>query len=396
METIKTIFKIGLGPSSSHTMGPDKAIRLFIEQYNFDFCQVTLFGSLALTGKGHLTDVAISNALEEHKIMHNITFDYERKRSHPNTFKIVGYLNEEEVANWTVRSIGGGNISIDGFDLNDTTTYPYEQECLNDIISFCKDKNIGLIEYVNMFESTDQYLNEVLDVMFESVERGLNATGMLHGELSYVKRANKLFSLARDDRELLFSAFAYAVSEENACGHKIVTAPTCGACGIIPSILYYYSHYLNYERTILIDALKIAGLIGTLIRHNASISGAEAGCQAEVGSATSMAAAMVAYLDDSNATLLQIESAAEIGLEHSLGLTCDPILGYVQMPCIQRNAVGASRAITCAKIALASSEMEVVDFDTICKVMYETGKDMAEGYKETSISGLAKYFKTKN
>ncbi|MFV0424910.1 MAG: L-serine ammonia-lyase, iron-sulfur-dependent, subunit beta, partial [Bacilli bacterium] len=194
---------------------------------------------------------------------------------------------------------------------------------------------------------------------------------------------------------LKLSAYAYAVSEENATGGVIVTAPTCGACGVLPAVLYYYKNDLGFDNEKLINALKIAGIFGTLVRENASISGAEAGCQAEVGTATSMAAAAITYLNLESPTIIQLESAAEIAMEHNLGLTCDPILGYVQIPCIQRNAVGAIKANTAAKIAQFTSDMEVVDFDTITKVMYETGKDMNAGYRETSTLGLAKYFDVK-
>ncbi len=397
METIKTIYKIGKGPSSSHTIGPDNAIRKFIKEHDIDYCEVILYGSLALTGKGHLTDFVIENALNENNIKYDLHFNFKKsveEVGHPNAMLIVGYKNEEEVASWLVHSVGGGNIVINNEVSMSSDLNVYPHSTFKEIQSYCEHNNLDLVAYVNKYDTDcEAYLETVLDVMLASVESGLAKEGTIHGELQIQRRAKKIFESANGDDYVLLSSYAYAVSEENATGGTIVTAPTCGACGIVPALLYYYHKDKQIERSKLIDALKVAGLFGTLVRENGSISGAEAGCQAEVGTATAMASAAAMYVEAANPTLLQLESAAEIGLEHSLGLTCDPILGYVQIPCIQRNAVSIVKAISAYKIALVSSDMEVVDFDTIVKVMYETGKDMNSGYRETSQLGLAKYFK---
>ncbi len=397
METIKTIYKIGRGPSSSHTIGPDVAIRKFIDSFEIDYCEVILYGSLALTGKGHLTDYVIENALKEFNIKYDLKFDLnvlESDLKHPNTMKIAGYKSEEKIDEWLVYSVGGGNIVINDDYVVDASLDVYPHTTFNEINAYCTENNLSLIEYINKYDrELDLYLENILSVMKTAVENGLKADGIIHGELGLSRRAKKIFASADGDTDLLLSAYAYAVSEENATGGEIVTAPTCGACGVLPSVIYYYYKNQGVADKELISALKIAGLFGTLIRHNASISGAEAGCQAEIGSATAMAAAASMYIENANASFLELESAAEIGLEHSLGLTCDPILGYVQIPCIQRNAVSAVKAMSAKKIAMISADMEVVDFDTIVKVMYETGKDMNAGYKETSKLGLAKYFK---
>ncbi|MFV0498452.1 MAG: L-serine ammonia-lyase, iron-sulfur-dependent, subunit alpha [Bacilli bacterium] len=396
MESIKTIYKIGKGPSSSHTIGPDIAIRKYLAEHDIDFCEVILYGSLALTGKGHLTDFVISDALNEFGVKHEIHFDFntsEKDLKHPNTFKIKGYNTEKLVESWTVFSVGGGNIIINSNDnISNEDVYPHS--LFSTIRLYCEENGLSLVEYVNKYEKNiDEYLENILKHMLECVERGLNLEGVIHGELNIKRRAKTLFENSKDDIDLKLTAYAYAASEENATGGTIVTAPTCGACGILPAVLYYYKNDLGYDNKLLVDGLKVGGIIGSLIRENASISGAEAGCQAEIGSATSMAAAAIVFLNCKNSTLQQLESAAEIGMEHNLGLTCDPILGYVQIPCIQRNAIGAIKANTAAKVAQIASEMEIVDFDTIVKVMYETGKDINSGYRETSILGLAKYFK---
>ncbi len=396
METIKTIYKIGKGPSSSHTIGPDIAIRKYLDTFDIDYCDVYLYGSLALTGEGHLTDYVIKVALDEKNIDHQIHFDYTKaidQLDHPNTFKIVGKKNGCEVSSWVVNSVGGGNIVINNQHNTEADGDVYPHSTFNEISKYASDNKISLVDYVDKYEKNiDPFLDEILTTMVNAVENGLSSEGVIHGKLGLNKRAKKLFEQAKNDRDLLLSAYAYAVSEENATGGVIVTAPTCGACGVLPAVLYYYYKDQKLARNKIINALKIAGLFGTLVRKNASISGAEAGCQAEIGTATAMASAAIMYLELEDATLHQIESAAEIGLEHSLGLTCDPILGYVQIPCIQRNAVSAFKAISAAKIAMLTSDMEVVDFDTIVKVMYETGKDMLSGYRETSQLGLAKYF----
>ncbi len=228
--------------------------------------------------------------------------------------------------------------------------------------------------------------------MQESIESGFRATGVIPGKIKLPRRANTLFLNMGHDQDKIISAYAYAVNEENACGNTIVTAPTCGACGVLPAVLKYFKEFRGCTDEHIYNALKIAGLFGNLVRTNGSISGAEAGCQAEVGTATAMASAAITYLKNNDATALEIESAAEIGLEHQLGLTCDPILGYVQIPCIQRNAVGAIKAVLASKLAEHMDATKIINFDTIVDVMLETGKDMASGYRETSEAGLAKVY----
>lgn len=400
METLRTIYKVGKGPSSSHTIGPDNAINQFLAEFDVDFCEVILYGSLAFTGKGHLTDYVIEEALKEKNIKHTIVFDFktpDSKLGHPNTMKIIGTKSGKVIAEWIVYSVGGGNIVInENYDISDNLdVYPHSK--FNDISKYCMENNLSLLEYIDKYDKDlDVFLDDILDTMVSSVKSGLSIDGKIHGDLGLSRRAKKLFENSNGDKDLLISSYAYAVSEENATGGTIVTAPTCGACGVVPAIIYYYLNDMKKDRKSIINALKIAGLFGTLVRENATISGAEAGCQAEIGTATSMASAAIVYLELENPTMLQIESAAEIGLEHNLGMTCDPILGYVQIPCIQRNAVCALKALSSAKISLLTSEMEVVDFDTIVKVMYETGKDMHSGYRETSQLGLAKYFLNNN
>ncbi len=404
METIKTIFKVGSGPSSSHTMGPELAVLKFKEMYDVDKYEVKLYGSLALTGKGHLTDYIIKETFKP--IEGKIEFDLLKKDLlHPNQMKIIGYKNDKLVAEYEIASVGGGNIVqvIDNKLMpskKDDNLDVYEHTKLSDIIDYCNENKIDLIKYISDREADDirEYLSNIYDVMSDSINRGINTKGVIPGELSLVRRASHLYDSFKNgdsQKEVLLSSYAYAVNEENASGHKIVTAPTCGACGVLPALLRYYedTHFVKKDQ--IINALMIAGLIGTLTRENATISGAEGGCQAEVGTATAMGAAAVMYLMDNNAPLRKINAAAEIGLCHQLGLTCDPVLGYVQIPCIQRNPMGANQALLSAKLANEVLDQEPVDFDAVVDVMYQTGKDMKSDYRETSIGGMAKFYKQK-
>lgn len=403
METIKTIYKIGSGPSSSHTMGPELLVQMFLKE-NSEIIkyEVDLYGSLALTGKGHLTDEVIKNTFKN--IPGEINFNITKKNLlHPNQLKITGYFKDGSTVELEGVSIGGGNIKIveNGKIIEEKKNLnKYEHTTIKEILKYCEENDISLIKYIIDREDEDirEYLKKVYDVMEESIKRGIKNSGTLPGRLKVKRRANKLYeSYVNEygDKSALLSAYAYAVNEENAGGGKIVTAPTCGACGTLPAVLKYYQVLYLKEETKIIDALMIAGLIGTLVRHNASISGAEAGCQAEVGTATAMAAAATMYLIDPKVELRKIEAAAEIALTHQLGLTCDPVLGYVQIPCIQRNPIAANKALLAAKLAKQLLDDEVVDFDAIVEVMYQTGKDMKSEYRETSTGGIAKFYKDK-
>lgn len=403
METIKTIFKIGSGPSSSHTMGPQKCVKIFLkENPSLVAYKVYLYGSLALTGTGHLTDRVIKETFGD--IEGEVVFDLKtRELLHPNQLKIVGTMKDQTEVTMEAVSVGGGNINrVENGQimLGEEKEEVYKHSTFKEISRYCDQHNITIIEYIKEHESEDliPYLKEVYKVMNASIERGIHTTGLLPGKLKVHRRANKLYENYVDgsgDKSVLLSAYAYAVNEENAAGGKIVTAPTCGASGVLPAVLkYYQTLYLKEEKRI-IEALMIAGLIGTIVRHNASISGAEAGCQAEVGTATAMGAAAIMYLIDPKVENLKIEAAAEIGLTHQLGLTCDPVLGYVQIPCIQRNPIGANKALLSAKLAKQLLEDEVVDFDAIVEVMYQTGIDMKSEYRETSTGGIAKFYRDK-
>ena len=387
MKSIKNVYKIGSGPSSSHTMGPETAAKLFVKSFpNSDHVNCTLFGSLALTGKGHLTDYIINEVFDSAQIKCDIKFDYTTKVSHPNTM----IFKTNEII-WTVRSIGGGEITIDERPSNSLDTELYSENNFSSIIAYCKKNEIDLYEYIDKYEDNIySYLVDIWQVMKKSVRRGLEVEGNLPGELQVSRKARSLLEDA-DEQQLLICSYAYAVSEENAAGGQIVTAPTCGACGVLPSVLYdlYTNHNITEE--LIIKGLAVAALIGQIIINNASVSGAEAGCQAEIGSATAMTAAAISYINGES--LRVIEASAEIGLEHQLGLTCDPVLGYVQIPCIQRNALGANKAIIASRLAKVISSTENIEFDVIVKVMYETGKDLMSEYRETSIGGLAKYYR---
>ncbi|MGL5021073.1 MAG: L-serine ammonia-lyase, iron-sulfur-dependent, subunit alpha [Mycoplasmatales bacterium] len=394
MKSIKAVYKIGSGPSSSHTMGPEKACKDLINAYkNIINVECNLYGSLALTGKGHLTDQIIISTLNP--IPTNVHFFITKTLPrHENAMELIATLETGEIIKWIVYSIGGGDIIIDGLvdEQKPANIYPFN--LMTDISNYCDGKNISYYDFVVQYEpEVLEYLKEVWVVMQNSIEEGIKAEGFLPGPLKVKRRAFLLNNGESFDRELILSSYAHAVNEQNASGGTIVTAPTCGACGVLPAVLRFYKEEFNLDDHKIIQALAVAGLFGNIVKTNASVSGAEAGCQAEVGTATAMAAAAITYLK--GGTNQQIEAAAEIALEHQLGLTCDPIMGYVQIPCIQRNAIGATKARLSAKLALTDSELTVIDFDTVVKVMLETGKDMASSYRETSQGGLAKFYKMK-
>ncbi|WP_422386938.1 L-serine ammonia-lyase, iron-sulfur-dependent, subunit alpha [Culicoidibacter larvae] len=389
--SIADIYKIGFGPSSSHTMGPQRAAELFRERFpeSVRFA-VVLYGSLALTGKGHLTDYIIAKTLGEDRV----EFDWEvtvNMPRHSNAMRIRGFdANDELTGDWLVYSVGGGEIEIEGEVTREAAIYVYPHRTFADIAKWCCHQQISLVEYVDNFEpELGTYLTEVWQTMKQSIERGIHANGKLMGVLQVPRKAAMLYK--KGTPSLRLSSYAYAVNEENASASSlVVTAPTCGASGTIPAVLRFAQEEAGYSDAAIIDALKVAGLIGNLVKTNASISGAEAGCQAEVGTATSMAAAALAQLRGFSIDI--IEAAAEIAMEHQLGLTCDPVYGYVQIPCIQRNAVAAHLAQTSCELAEQLCETELVSFDTVVQVMYETGKDLPYAYRETAQGGLAKHF----
>lgn len=396
MKSIKELYRIGIGPSSSHTMGPRKAAEIFCaRQPEASSFVVTLYGSLAATGKGHLTDKAIIDVLEPTA---PVTIDWQPKvflPYHPNGMTFRAYGDDKSLLEeWTVFSVGGGALEEEG---NDTIKSPeiYEFGNITDIMKWCRTNGRTFWEYVEEREGEDiwKYLGEVWRVMREAVERGIQAEGVLPGPLHLQRKAVTYnikasgYTASLHSRGLVFS-YALAVSEENAAGGLIVTAPTCGSCGVVPGVLYHLWKSRNFSEIRMLRALATAGLIGNIAKHKASISGAEAGCQAEVGVACAMASAAATQLFGGSPK--QIEYAAEMGLEHHLGLTCDPICGLVQVPCIERNAYAAARAMDCNIFSTFTDGSHLVSYDRILEVMMQTGKDIPSIYRETSEGGLAK------
>lgn len=398
MKSIKSIYKIGYGPSSSHTMGPAYAVLDFMNIYSTaDRVKVKLFGSLAKTGKGHGTDRAISETLAN--IDHEIIFDCETKTDvHPNTLEFVAYKNNTELGRKRYYSIGGGEIQTDDSVRSDETQV-YSKKFFSDIANECKTHNIRLSDYVFEHEGEDikPYLMAVWKTMQNSINEGLSKSGTLPGGISVERKAQFLFNQKHIDESpqtrenRLVCSYAFAVSEQNADCGVIVTAPTCGSCGVLPAVLKYMQDKKNFTDDDVIRALAVAGLVGNIVSTNASISGAECGCQAEIGTACSMAAAALCELFEMG--IDQIEYAAEVAMEHHLGLTCDPVNGLVQIPCIERNAVAAMRAINALSLANFLFASRKVSFDVVVETMYQTGKDISHLYRETSEGGLAKLYK---
>ena len=401
MESIKELYKIGRGPSSSHTIGPERACIIFKEKNKqaTDF-KVILYGSLAKTGKGHGTDEVIKKTLAPCNC--KVEFDFsDIKLSHPNTMDIIAYENGVEIDKARVMSVGGGSIVFDGQEyIKPPKIYKHNKFSL--ISEYCKEKEINLYQYVIENEGKDivEYVQSMWQAMKKSIKSGLNDSGILPGGLDVEKKARVLFNnehideTAETKENRVVCAYAFAVSEQNASGEKIVTAPTCGAAGVLPAVLYYQQQKNNFTDEKIVKALLTAGLIGNLIKTNASISGAECGCQAEVGTACAMAAAALAELF--NLSIDKIEYAAEIAIEHHLGLTCDPICGLVQIPCIERNAVAAMRAINAVNLASFLWDTRKISFDRVVQTMRETGHDLLSSYRETSEAGLAKIKLNKN
>mgnify|MGYP000350352192 FL=1 len=396
MDSLKELFKIGCGPSSSHTMGPERAAKKFkAETEGANLYIVELYGSLAATGKGHLTDWIIEETLKPTKTeivwMPEYIHEY-----HTNGMKFIALDKDGKVMKeWLVFSVGGGTI-MEHYQERKGAQAIYQLNSMDEIKKWCEDNQKELWEYVVECEGKEifEFLKEIWEAMKEAVERGINTTGVLPGTLKYPRKASNFYRKARNNHSrggFLGRIFAYtlAVSEENGGGGKVVTAPTCGACGVVPGLLYALREEYDLQEDEILKSLAIAGLIGNLIKENATISRAEGGCQAEVGSACSMAAAMACFL--LGGSLAQIEYAAEMALEHHLGLTCDPVGGYVQVPCIERNAAAAARALDAAAYSLYTDGKHKVTFDQVVKTMGETGKDLKEEYKETSLGGLAKF-----
>lgn len=398
MESLRELFKIGVGPSSSHTMGPQRAARQIKTAYpEATHYEVYLHGSLALTGKGHLTDYIIEETLGKENV--KIHFVSDALEKHPNGMIFEVYQEDKLIDKVIVYSVGGGTLMYEDSKLQPSSrVYPHEN--LTEIIDYLESEGINFYQYVLQFEDEDfkAYLFEVLDAMFACVESGLATSGVIPGKLGLKRVAKAMYQQALNTRRLsererlLVSSYAYAVSEENASGHQIVTAPTCGASGVLPAVLYYCYKQLEIPKKEIIKALAVAGIFGNVIKHNATISGADGGCQAEIGSACAMAAAAYGWILELNNSLIQY--AGEMGLEHNLGLTCDPVGGYVQIPCIERNGFGALRALDAAMYAkqLGYLRKNKVSFDAVVRVMKETGKDLNSAYKETSLGGLAKEF----
>ena len=397
MKSISSVYKIGNGPSSSHTVGPFHAAQTFGSRYpDADAYQVTLFGSLAFTGEGHGTGKAIKEGLPGAEIIYDLETK-EKDLPHPNTMLFKAFKNGTEIASTRIFSIGGGSISIENeFNPEDIEVYP--QKNFSEIVTLCNQEKISILQLIYILEGAKlrEYLKKVWDVMQDSVERGLKTEGILPGGLKLTRKAKYLYQKRCHNENLdvamnrIIAAYAYAVSEENAAENLVVTAPTCGASGVLPAILYYMYHDRGFTEEEILDALAVAGLIGNVIRTNASISGAECGCQAEIGSACSMAAAAVATLY--GLSIDQIEYAAEIAMEHNLGLTCDPVNGLVQIPCIERNAVAAMRALSAVNLSRFLYATRRISFDEVVATMYRTGRDMDEKYRETSHGGLAQIY----
>ncbi len=396
MQSLKELYKVGKGPSSSHTLGPERACKLFNKVFGaFPYYEAELFGSLSLTGKGHATDAVIKNSLPGET---NVIFSLEVKEEFPNGFYLRAFDKDHHLQHsWTVFSIGGGSIQIKEYHL-DWDKEVYQENSYREITKVLEENNETILDYIYRYEpDLKEYLKEIIQSEIDCVNNGLNTEGILPGELKLARSAKELYEsslkeTSEEQRRLKMMAYAYAASEENGAGHTCVTAPTMGACGVIASMVYYY--ICDEHRSIedVVNALAIGGIFGNLIKQNASISGATAGCQAEIGAAVSMASASISYLEGQD--LKAIEYAAEIGMEHNLGLTCDPVMGYVLIPCIERNAMGILRSYDAAVLSKHMSTIKghLVSFDMVVKTMKETGSQIPITLKETSQGGLAKEF----
>ena len=399
MKSIREIYKIGKGPSSSHTMGPERAAGLFRSEFSqADGFRVILYGSLSKTGVGHGTDRVIRETLAP--LPTEILFSNEElpADAHPNTMDLIALQGGSEIGRMRVESIGGGDIRIPGRKA-DSSEEVYIEHSFAEIADFCKWRYIHtLSEYVELNEGPEiwDFLMEVWQVMKHAIDEGLRASGTLPGGLNVQRKAKFLFEQKAEHHEPALNefqqiaAYAYAVAEQNADNGTIVTAPTCGACGVLPAVLKYAQVTKGFSDEQICRGLAPAGLIGNLTKSNASISGAECGCQAEIGTACSMAAAALAELYKQN--LDQVEYAAEVAMEHHLGLTCDPICGLVQIPCIERNAVAAMRAMNACNLSYFLTGSRNISYDMVCRAMHETGINLNKRFRETSEGGLARLY----
>ena len=397
MESLRELYKIGFGPSSSHTMGPSFASNYFLNLYPNAFrYEVVLSGSLSLTGRGHLTDVKIRESFADRKLEIIFSRNFENL-PHPNTMDFFAYDEKDTIlGHRRILSVGGGSIRIIGDDERQPKqVYPFAD--FDEIRDYAEKNHMTLPEIVYQFEDANikDYLMQVWVTMVNAIDRGITNQSILPGTLKISRKAPTLSHPILPENDVAFytrtvMCYAYAASEENASGGIIVTAPTCGSGGIIPAVLRFLKETKHLDNSKMIDALAVASLIGNVVKQNASISGAEAGCQAEIGTATAMASAAIAFLE--GLSLDQIECSAEVSLEHHLGLTCDPVEGYVQIPCIERNAVCSLRAFDSVNIARYLAQARRVTFDVVVKTMNETGRDLIDSYRETATGGLAKTF----
>lgn len=403
MQSLRELYKIGRGPSSSHTIGPERAVKAMKERFpQAEKFKVTLYGSLAMTGKGHGTDNVIVKTAAPLEC--EVIFDAQTPCDvHPNTMDIEVISGGQTVAKQRVYSVGGGTIVFDG---EKDDKFPpadiYPLTTFTAIAEYCKKKDIRLWQYVEECEGKDifLYLAKIWERMKITIHEGLTCSGILPGGLETERRAQYLYHQRHIDESAqtrenrLVCSYAFATSEQNASGGIIVTAPTCGACGVVPAVLKYMQETRGFSDGEIVKALATGGLIGNIIKQNASISGAECGCQAEIGTACCMAAAALAELFEMG--LGQIEYAAEVAMEHHLGLTCDPIGGLVQIPCIERNAVAAMRAINALSLADFLADSRKISFDTVVETMYATGRDLLGNYRETASGGLATHYRKRN
>ena len=396
MESLKELYKAGNGPSSSHTMGPQRAAEQFKNKYpEAASFKAHLYGSLAATGEGHLTDYIIKKTLEP-KHVEIIWREDIVKPYHPNGMMLEAIdADGNVIGDWTIYSVGGGTIAEEGMrNAGGNDTYPHST--MEEIIAWCKENHKNFVDYVKTYDDADimDFLVTIKDAMKQSIIDGLNTTEVIPGKLNLERKAHYFYKqyLANKELNTLLYSYALAASEQNASGNVIVTAPTCGSAGVLPGVFFAMQDFYGYSDEMILEALAVAGLVGVLVKRNGSVSGAEVGCQGEVGVACAMAAAAVAFLK--GGSLRQIEYAAEIGLEHHLGMTCDPAYGYVQIPCIERNAMGAQRALDAANYALLTDGEHHVTFDQIVKIMDETGRDLMDKYRETSKGGIAQLFFT--
>ncbi|MDY4489993.1 MAG: L-serine ammonia-lyase, iron-sulfur-dependent, subunit alpha [Candidatus Faecousia sp.] len=398
MKSIREIYKTGKGPSSSHTMGPERAARLFICRYpQADTFRVTLYGSLSKTGVGHGTDRVLLDTLGRERT--EIIFSEDSwPGMHPNTMDFTAFAGGTELGSARIESVGGGDIRLPG-QIEAESEEVYIEHSFAEIADFCKWRYIQtLSDYVELNEGPEiwDFLMEVWQTMKRAIDEGLQAEGTLPGGLNVQRKAKYLYEqkLTVEEPALRefqqIAAFAYAVAEQNADNGTVVTAPTCGACGVVPAVLKYAQITKGFSDEQILRGLATAGIIGSLTRTNASISGAECGCQAEIGTACSMAAAALAELYGQN--LDQVEYAAEVAMEHHLGLTCDPICGLVQIPCIERNAVAAMRAMNACNLSYFLTGSRNISYDMVCRAMKETGVNLDHRFRETSEGGLAKLY----